>query len=132
MANYNLRAKDIMQVEIAAVPPETTVQEAAIRMKREGVRSLIVERSDADDAYGIVTYSDIVSKVLAWGMDPAEVTVEEIMIKPLVVVNPNLKVEHIARLFAQTGIGHAPVISGHKLVGVISKTDLIVEVITEE
>ena len=132
MAKYDLRAEDIMQVEVASVPPETTVQAAAIRMKREGVRSLIVERAGPDDAYGIVTYSDIVSKVLAWGMDPAEVSVEEIMIKPLVVVNPSLKVEHIARLFAQSGIGHAPVISGHKLVGVISKTDLIVEVITEE
>jgi CBS domain-containing protein len=132
MANYHLRARDIMQVEVAAVPPETTVRQAAIRMKREGVRSLIVERADPDDAWGIVTYSDIVAKVLAWGMDPAEVTVEEIMIKPLVVVNPNLKVEYIARLFAQTGIGHAPVISEHKLVGVISKTDLIVEVVAEE
>ncbi len=121
-----------MQVEVASVPPETTVQAAALRMKREGVRSLIVERSGPDDPYGIVTYSDIVSKVLALGMDPAEVSVEEIMVKPLVVVNPSLKVEHVARLFAQSGIGHAPVISGHRLVGVISKTDLIVEVITEE
>jgi CBS domain-containing protein len=132
MANYNLRAKDIMQVEVASVAAETTVAQAALRMKREGVRSLIVERADPDDAYGIVTYSDIVSKVLAWGMDPAEVTVEEIMVKPLVVINPNLKVEHVARLFAQTGIGHAPVISGQRLVGIISKTDLIVEVVTEE
>ncbi len=132
MANYNLRARDIMQVEIASVPPETSVLAAALIMKREGVRSLIVDRVDADDAYGIVTYSDIVSKVLAWGMEPGEVTVEEIMIKPLVVVNANLKVEHVARLFAQTGIGHAPVISDHKLVGVISKTDLIVEVVTED
>jgi CBS domain-containing protein len=132
MANYNLRAKDIMQVEVASVAAETTVAQAALRMKREGVRSLIVERADPGDAYGIVTYSDIVSKVLAWGMDPAEVTVEEIMVKPLVVINPNLKVEHVARLFAQTGIGHAPVISGQRLVGIISKTDLIVEVVTEE
>jgi CBS domain-containing protein len=131
MAKYNLRARDIMQVEVASVPPETTVQQAAIRMKQEGVRSLIIDRADPDDAYGIVTYSDIVSKVLALGMDPAEVTVEEIMVKPLIVVNPNLKVEHVARLFAQAGIGHAPVISGHSLVGVISKTDLIVEVITD-
>jgi CBS domain-containing protein len=132
MANYDLRARDIMQVEVALVSPETSVQSAALRMKREGVRSLIVERVGPDEPYGIVTYSDIVSKVLAWGMDPAEVTVEEIMIRPLVVVNPSLKVEHIARLFAQSDIGHAPVISGHRLVGVISKTDLIVEVITEE
>src|SRR5512143_1637801 len=102
MANYALRAKDIMQVEIASVSPDTSVQQAAVRMKREGVRSLIVERADPDDAYGIITYSDIVSKVLAWGLDPAEVAVEEIMVKPLVVVNPNLRVEHVARLFAQT------------------------------
>ncbi len=131
MANYNLTARDIMQVDVATILPELTVQDAAALMRHHGVRSLIVEKDSDDDAYGLITYADIVSKVLAQGFDPAEVRVDEVMTKPLIVVNPSLKVELIARLFSQHRIGHAPVIEEHKLLGMVSMTDLVVEVITE-
>ncbi len=131
MANYHLCARDIMQTEIASILSELSVQDAAALMRHNGVRSLIVEKDSDDDAYGIVTYADIVNKVLAHGFDPAEVSVEEIMTKPLIVVDPTLRVELVARLFAQNNIGHAPVIDDHQLVGIVSMTDLITEVITE-
>ena len=131
MANYHLHARDIMQTEIATVLPELTVQDAAALMRHNGVRSLLVEKEAEDDAYGIITFADIVSKVLAFGFDPAEVRVDEIMTKPLIVVNPSLKVETVARLFAQHRIGHAPVIEDHRVIGILSLTDLIVEVVTE-
>ncbi len=131
MANYHLRARDIMQTEVATVLPELTVQDAAALMRHNGVRSLVVEKDTEDDAYGLITYADIVTKVLAQGFDPAEIRVDEIMTKPLIVVNPSLRVEMVARLFAQHKVGHAPVIEDHKLVGIVSMTDLVVEVITE-
>jgi CBS domain-containing protein len=131
MANYHLCARDIMQTDVATVLPELTVQDAAALMRNQGVRSLIVEKDSDDDAYGLITYADIVTKVLAHGFDPAEMRVDEVMTKPLIVVNPSLKVEMIARLFAQHKVGHAPVIEDHRLVGIVSMTDLVVEVITE-
>ena len=131
MTNYQLCARDIMQTDVATVLPELTIQDAAALMRHHGVRSLVVEKDSDDDAYGLITYSDIVTKVLAYGFEPADMRVDEIMTKPLIVVNPSLKVELIARLFANHKIGHAPVIEDHKLVGIISMTDLVVEVITE-
>ena len=131
MANYHLRARDIMQTDLATILPEHTVQDAAALMRHNGVRSLIVEKESDDDAYGIITYADIVDKVLAYGFDPAEMRVDEIMTKPLIVVNPSLKVEMIARLFGHANIGHAPVIEDHQIIGIVSMTDLITEVITE-
>jgi len=131
MANYNLCARDIMQTEVATVLPELSIQDAAALMRHQGVRSLVVEKDSEDDAYGLITYADIVTKVLAHGIDPAEIRVDEIMTKPLIVVNASLKVEMIARLFAHHRVGHAPVIEDHKLVGIVSMTDLVVEVITE-
>ena len=130
MTNYHLKAQDIMQTDVITILSDLTALDAALLMKREGVRSLIVERDNEDDAYGMVTYTDIVDNVLALGLEAAEVKVSEIMTKPLVVLSPNLNVRYVAALFAQTGIGHAPVIGGHKLVGIVSKTDLIVELIT--
>ena len=100
MANFNLRVRDIMQVELATVLGELTVRDAAALMRHHGVRSLVVERETDDDAYGIITFADIVNKVLAHGMDPAEVRVDEIMTKPVITANPSWKVETLAQLFA--------------------------------
>ncbi len=50
--------------------------------------------------------------------------VYEIMTKPCIVVNPDLGVEYVARLFAQTHIHLAPVIQ-ETLMGIISIDDIL-------
>jgi CBS domain-containing protein len=105
-----LKAKDIMTTEVVTIEPSATVAEAVALMKEKGLRALIVERTNEEDAYGIVTETDIVYKVVAQGLSPQSVLVREIMTKPCIVVNPDLSVENVARLFAMTGIRRAPVI----------------------
>jgi len=95
MVNYNLRAQDVMSVELATILEDATVAEAAQLMRLEGVRSLIVERHNDQDAYGIVTFSDIISQVLADGREPGQVKVHEIMNKPVVVIAPTLEVKYV-------------------------------------
>jgi CBS domain-containing protein len=131
MVNYNLRAKDIMQVELATILEDATVAEAAQQMRLEGVRSLIVERRNADDPYGIITFSDIISHVLAAGRDPNEVRVTEVMTKPVIVIMPGMEVKYIARMFKQTGVSHLPVLDEGKVTGMVSMTDLVTEMIAE-
>jgi predicted transcriptional regulator len=48
------------------------------------------------------------------------------MTKPCVVVNPDLGVEYVARLFAQAQIHHAPVIQ-EELLGLISTSDILMK-----
>lgn len=131
MANYDLCARDIMQVEIATIVSDASVAEAAAQMRLEGVRSLIVKPTNQHDPYAIITYSDIVNKVLAEGLDPAKVAVYEVMTKPVVTIPPDMQAQYIARLFRQMGIGHAPVVDRGELVGIVSMTDLITEVVAE-
>ncbi len=119
-----LKAKDIMTTEVVTIEPSATVAEAIALMKEKGLRALIVERMNEEDAYGIVTETDIIYKVVAQGLSPQSVLVREIMTKPCIVVNPDLSVENVARLFALTGIRRAPVIR-ERLLGVISVTDII-------
>ncbi|MEB3335829.1 MAG: CP12 domain-containing protein [Leptolyngbyaceae bacterium] len=119
-----MKAKDIMTTGVVTVRGITTVAEAVQVMKDKGLRSLIVERRDEDDPYGIVTETDIVYKVAAYGKDPKQIRVFEIMTKPCVVVSPDLGVEYVARLFANTKIRRAPVVSG-TLLGIISISDIL-------
>jgi CBS domain-containing protein len=119
-----MKAKDIMTVNVATIRGSATVADAVRLMRLRELRSLIVEPRTPDDAYGIVTETDIASKVVAYGKDPKQMRVYEIMSKPCIVINPNLDVEYVARLFATTGIWRAPVIQG-ELLGIISVTDII-------
>ncbi len=122
---YALRARDIMTPDPICIAQDKTVTEAILLMRSKKIRSLIIDRHDDNDAYGIVTYSDIVTQVFAQGRDPAQVQVGDIATKPLIVINPSLRVELVSRLFARTGISHAPVLSEHKIIGMISKADLV-------
>jgi CBS domain-containing protein len=119
-----LKAKDVMTTEVVTISGSATVAEAAALMKERNLRALLVERRGEEDAYGIVTETDIVYQVAAQGKDPGAVHVHEIMTKPCIVVNPDLDVKYVARLFANTHIRKAPVIKD-RLLGVISVTDIL-------
>ncbi len=120
-----MTAKDIMSTDVVMVNGLATVAEAVKLMQEKGVRSLIVDRRSEEDAYGIVTQRDVVYKVMAQGLDPNQVKVHEIMSKPLVVVNPNLDVKYVARLMANMRLSRAPVIGEHRLMGIVSVSDLV-------
>jgi CBS domain-containing protein len=119
-----MRAKHIMTLDVATIRGSATVAEAVRLLRLKQLRELIVEPRHSGDAYGIVTETDIVNKVVAYGKDPQRVHVYEIMSKPCVTVDPDLDVEYVARLFANTGVSHAPVIRG-ELLGMISVSEII-------
>lgn len=119
-----MKAQDIMTTDVVTIRGSATVAEAVKLMNDMCLRALIVERRHEQDAYGIVTETDIIYKVAAYGTDPKTVRVYEIMTKPCIVVNPDLGVEYVARLFANTGSRRAPVIKD-KLLGIISVTDIL-------
>jgi CBS domain-containing protein len=119
-----LRAKDIMTTEVVTIKESAWVAEAIGLMKRHNIHALIVEPHDEEDAYGIITEADIAYKVIAYAKDPKAVSVRHIMTKPCIVVNPDLGVEYVARLFANNHIHKAPVIQ-EKLLGVVSVSDIL-------
>jgi CBS domain-containing protein len=118
------KAKEIMTTEVVSIQGSATIAEAVKLMKDKGLRTIIVEPRSEDDPYGIVTETDIVYKVAAYGNDPKQMRVYEIMTKPCIVINPDLEVEYVARLFAQTRIRFAPVIQDG-LLGVVSVSDIL-------
>ena len=120
-----MKAADIMTTKVFTIDSLATVAEAIALMKAKRVRSLVVEPEE-DGAYGIVTETDIIYKVVAEDADPEAVMVYQIMTEPCIVVNPDLDLKNVAQLFAKTGIARAPVIQ-QRLLGVISTTDLIMK-----
>lgn len=119
-----LKAADIMTKDVATIRSSATVAEAVKLMRARDWRALIVDRRHEQDAYGIISESDIVYKVIAYGKDPNKTRVYEVMTKPCISINPDLGLEYVARLFAQHHLHRAPVIHG-ELVGIVSLTDIL-------
>ena len=121
-----MKAADIMSKKVITIRSFATVANAVKLMRDYNLTSLIVDRLDESDSYGIVTKTDVIHKVAAKGLDPKQVRVCEIMTKPCIVVNPDLNTQSVAQLFANTGIRRAPIIRD-KLLGIISTTDLLLK-----
>ena len=93
----------------------------ALRAMRDGeCTSLVVEKRDDHDEYGILTLSDIAKHVIAKDRAPERVHVYEIMSKPVVSVRPDMDIRYCARLFENLGISHAPVVDDGKVLGIVS------------
>ncbi len=119
-----MKVSDIMTTKVVSIRSSSTVAQAANLMRQEGVHALVVKRVDDSDAYGIVAISDIVGQVIAFGRDPKQVRVYEIMSKPCVVLNPDLRIEYAARLLTQFNLHSAPVIQS-ELLGILSVSDIL-------
>lgn len=117
-------AGDVMHKEVAFIDGKKTVADAIRLMREKKVSSLIVNRRGVEDAFGIVTRKDVVSKVVDPGKDPSQVKVFEIMSKPLITVSPGLQLKYCARLFNAAGIRRAVVFDGKEIVGILSNTDI--------
>ena len=70
-----MRARDIMTRDVEWIGGDTTAYEATECMRGRQISSLLVERRDPDDAWGIVTRTDVVQEVVEPGRDLRQVPV---------------------------------------------------------
>jgi CBS domain-containing protein len=119
------KAADMMTKDVVYIDGGKSVAEAIRLMREKKVSSLVVNRREHEDAWGIVTRKDVVTKVVDPGKDPADVKVFEIMTKPIVTVSPGLALKYCARLMNHTGVRRAVVFDGKEIVGILSNTDIL-------
>ncbi len=126
-----VRVGDVMKREFDLVDGKLTVKEALLAMKHPETRALIVDKSHADDEYGLVLISDIAKKILAADRSPSRVNLYEIMAKPVLSVPPEMDIRFCARLLERFGIMRAPVIHHGQVLGVVSFHDLVLRGLME-
>ena len=127
-----VRVSDVMKKGFDVIDGMTTVSEALKKMKHIETKTLIVDKRDEHDEYGVVLISDIAKQVLAKDRAPDRVNVYEVMAKPVISVDPDMDIRYCARLFENFGLSRAPVIEGGKMVGIISFTDMVLRGMVSE
>ncbi|MDH4230211.1 MAG: CBS domain-containing protein [Nitrospirota bacterium] len=119
------KVRDIMIRNVITVDGMATVRDALTLMRARRVKSLVVNRRNNDDAWGIVTLYDIVNKVVTVGRPLDMTNVFDIMCKPLITVSPGLQVKYAARLMSQFDVKRAVVLDDGELAGIISMQDIV-------
>jgi CBS domain-containing protein len=109
-------AKDIMTRDIITVTPTMTVKNLAMTLIKNQISGAPVSATNGK-IVGIVSETDIVAKK---GKD-----VKAIMSKKIISVNEETPVEAIAQLMTTHGIKRLPVMRGDKVVGIVSRADIV-------
>ena len=112
-------ACDIMTRKVCTISPEASVQEAAQLLYRERISGLPVVNADGR-IIGIVTEADIISKASREGLRVADIMSHEI-----IAVTEDTPINEIALLLTERKIKRVPVISEDKLVGIVSRADIV-------
>jgi len=120
-----MKVTDIMTKDLVRVEESTTISWVISKMKHFKIRSLIVERADKNEPYGLITVRDVVYKVIAKGLDPEVVEVKDIMSRPAIYVSPDMDVKETAEFMAEKGVSRVLVKKEDKLVGIASLFDVL-------
>jgi CBS domain-containing protein len=121
-----MKIKEVMTSRVECVRPETTLQEAAARMKSLNVGPLPV--CEGDRPVGIVTDRDIVIRAISEGLDPRTTRIQDVMTKDVVTVQETDDVKDAARLMKDRQIRRVVVVgSDMRVTGIVSLGDIAVD-----
>lgn len=120
--------------EVVVTDRETTVAEAARLMREFHVGDLVVvdESGGRRAPAGIVTDRDVVIGVVAPGLDPATLTVGDIMAGELVTARETDGVFETLQSMRRRGVRRLPVVDAAGALAGIVALDDILEIIAEE
>jgi len=122
-------AREIMQKEVVTVSPLATLREAMDIMRGRKVKSLVVERRDTEDAFGIITYATILRTIVAEEGDIDLINVYDVCTKPVISVPPGMAVKYVARLMVDQLVQRILVLDGDELAGIITMNDIVSDVL---
>lgn len=106
--------------------PHETAAHAARHMRDADVGALPVV-SPEGDLVGMLSERDIVRRCVGQGLDPARVTVAEIMTANVYTIDRGSPMNAAIAIMMEHNIRHLPVVSGRRLLGVVSLRRIVAE-----
>jgi acetoin utilization protein AcuB len=124
--------KDRMTTNPVTVTPDTVVSEALSLMRQNNVRRMpVLDRKER--LVGIISEKDLLYaspspatslNVYEIGYLLSKLKIKEIMTKKVITVTEDAPLEEAARIMVDNRVSGLPVMDGHKVVGIITETDI--------
>ena len=94
-------------------------------MQDRKVKSIIVEKDNPHDAYGIVTYTNILHAIFSQDGDMDLLNVYDIATKPIIQVSADLNIKYAAQMMLNNNVNRLIVTDNGNLLGLLSMNDIV-------
>jgi CBS domain-containing protein len=115
---------------VISISPDVNVLEALKLMAKENIGAVMVLQGDS--LVGILSERDYARKVILEGKTSSSTKVSEIMTTKVITVEESQKVDDCMNIMNENHIRHLPVISGGKVLGLISIGDVLKQVMQQQ
>jgi CBS domain-containing protein len=119
--------RDVMSKDVKVVRPDSSVKEVVADMNKFNVGSIVVVQGDRP--VGVISERDILRRVVEPCLASDTVTAREVMTSPVVTINEAATIDEAAELMAKKKVRKIPVMDKQKLVGIVTFTDIVTNVL---
>jgi CBS domain-containing protein len=155
MGDQEMKARDVMTSAVTSVGPDTPIREVAKILRNNGISAVPVV-GEAGAPIGMISEGDLIGRDEAdrearrdWWLNliaegemlnadflaslrPLERRARDLMTAPVVTVSEETEVSEIARMLTSYRIKRVPVLRDGRIVGIVSRADLVRALATEE
>jgi CBS domain-containing protein len=125
---FSMKVRDVMHSPVTTIEPSMTLPAAVKTMKEQNIRRLIVMR-DGKIA-GIVTQTDftrMLSKLFSSYPVSPELTVEHIMHKDILTVNPDQTLVDAKEKMSKANVGCVLIVKDNQPLGIFTEYDCVMQ-----
>jgi CBS domain-containing protein len=109
--------------EVATIAADATLSDAVRILGERRIGALPVV--DGDRVAGIISERDVIYFLKDHGAEVLDWAVSRVMTSPAITVDPSTEVLSALALITQRRVRHLPVVSGGRLIGIVSIGDLV-------
>lgn len=121
----NIRIKEIMTKNVVTIETEEPVFNMVKKMIKSDVECVPVTKRGK--LRGLITFRDIIRKVIYNQKDPKRIKAKDIMTKSVATCGPDSTVIEVVKLMKNKKLRRIPVVDKNKkLVGIVTNFDLII------
>ncbi len=119
-----MQVREAMSSPVVSVDEDEDIVQVANKMREQRVGAVIVVNKKGNPV-GIVTERDVVTRVVADGVDPNMVIASKVMTSPLKMVEPELELMDAMRMMDKENIRRLGVIYKGELVGIVTDRSIL-------
>ncbi|GAA1052353.1 MULTISPECIES: CBS domain-containing protein [Dietzia] len=126
-----LTVQQVMVPEVITISPYATLREALSMMRSHRVKSLVVDRQHPHDAYGLLSYNELLRAIVVEEGDVDLLNVYDAAVKPAISVGEDLSVNQAAAMMSRFHLNRLVVVRGNDLIGLLTMNDILARLIDE-
>lgn len=131
--HHKISISQVMSRDIIRIDPMASIRDAIQLMKEKRLSSLVVNRRDPGDEYGMLAVRDIARDVIGKNLSADRVQVYEVMTKPVLSLPGGMSLPNAVQILTRFHLTRALVIDdAREPVGLVTLRDMVIRGVADE